>query len=99
MSVAPADIVVKRCPYPECGSPVESGQANCSKCKNPLVGCTECETTNRAFARRCRSCNSPLPSSLDPSLGRNLNSQSERRPIQPVRVGEIRGLQTGLIAF
>lgn len=47
------------CPYPDCdGEVVEShAYAHCLKCERPVLKCPKCGTSNRSFARHCRTCN------------------------------------------
>jgi hypothetical protein len=56
MSAVVTDVRIRYCPYPDCGQPVDTGDASCRACLQPLIFCSKCQQANRGFARFCRQC-------------------------------------------
>lgn len=71
------------CPYLNCGgTPAFHGLiGHCGRCREPVFRCLNCATSNRAFARHCRQCQSKIVCETSPLAelqSKDFSSESRR---------------------
>src|SRR5205085_7698530 len=89
------------CPYPDCGQdiPPAAHVLYCSSCAQPSFLCPHCGTANRTFARRCRSCGKHINLADLLALPTDRFAQRELGRVQPIKLGEVRGLCPELTVY